>query len=279
MTPSGLPPNALRWFPLEERPPCCVPKPFLVTEHLSLHYGGKPAFLDVTLSINMGCITALVGPSGCGKTSFLTCLNRLADLIPGCRVSGCLRIDGLDVLSPHTNVTHLRRRVGMIFQKPNPFPLSIRRNLELPLREHGMRDRERIAVVSERVLKDVGLWEEVKDRLDAPALSLSGGQQQRLCIARALVLQPEMLLMDEPCSALDPLSSGVVEDLVVSLRGRYTVLIVTHNLAQARRIADYVALFWNRDGVGQLIESGTARDFFESPRDALSAAYVSGMRG
>lgn len=279
MTLPELPPGARPWFPLEERPPCCVPKPFLRTENLSLHYGEKPAFLDVTLSINTGCITALVGPSGCGKTSFLACLNRLTDLIPRCQVSGQIRIDSLDVLSPQTNVIHLRRRVGMIFQKPNPFPLSVRRNLEFPLREHGMRDRAWMAVTVERVLKDVGLWEEVKDRLDAPALSLSGGQQQRLCIARALVLQPEMLLMDEPCSALDPLSSGVVEDLIASLRGRYTVLIVTHNLAQARRIADYVALFWVRNGAGQLIESGTVKEFFEAPQTALTAAYVSGMRG
>jgi phosphate transport system ATP-binding protein len=227
----------------------------------------------------MGCITALVGPSGCGKTSSLTSLNRLTDLIPGCRVSGRLQIDSLDVLSPHTDVIHLRRRVGMIFQKPNPFPLSIRKNLEFPLREHGIRDQDRIVVTIETVLKDVGLWDEVKSRLDSPALALSGGQQQRLCVARALALSPEMLLLDEPYSALDPLSSGVLEDLIASLRGRYTVLIVTHNLAQARRIADYVALFWVQDGAGQLIESGTAQQFFESPREALTAAYVSGSRG
>ncbi|MGH8527038.1 MAG: phosphate ABC transporter ATP-binding protein, partial [Gammaproteobacteria bacterium] len=177
------------------------------------------------------------------------------------------------------DVIRLRRRIGMIFQKPNPFPLSIRRNLELPLREHGLRDREQIALAVETVLRDVGLWDEVKDRLDSPALALSGGQQQRLCVARALVLSPEVLLMDEPCSALDPLSSGVVEDLIVSLRGRYTVLIVTHNLAQARRIADYAALFWMQDGAGQPIEAGTAKQIFEDPREPLTAAYVSGMRG
>ena len=280
MTPSDPSlPGARPWFPLDDRPPCCEPKPFFVTEHLSLHYGKKPAFLDVTLSINTGCITALVGPSGCGKTSFLTCLNRLTDLIPDCRVSGHLQLGSVDVLSPQTNVIYLRRRVGMIFQKPNPFPLSIRKNLEFPLREHGMNHRERISATIETVLRDVGLWEEVKDRLDAPALSLSGGQQQRLCVARALVLSPEALLLDEPCSALDPISSGVVEDLIASLRGRYTVLTVTHNLAQARRIADYVALFWVQDGAGRLIESGTVKEFFEAPREALTAAYVSGMRG
>ena len=272
-------PGTQPWFPLEERPACCVPKRFIDINQLSLHYGQKPAFHDVTLSINQGCITALAGPSGCGKTSFLTSLNRLTDLIPGCRLSGRIHLDGLDVLAPHTDVIRLRRRVGMIFQKPNPFPFSIKKNLEFPLREHGLRDREQIAITIETGLRDVGLWDEVKDRLNSPALALSGGQQQRLCMARALVLSPEVLLMDEPCSALDPLSSGVVEDLIVGLRGRYTVLIVTHNLAQARRIADYAALFWIQNGAGQLIESGTAKQIFEAPREPLTTAYVSGMRG
>jgi phosphate transport system ATP-binding protein len=265
--------------PLEDRPACCEAQPFVEIDRLSLHYGGKPAFLDVTLSINKGCITALVGPSGCGKTSFLTCLNRLTDLIAGCRVTGRISIGPLDVLMPQTDVIQLRRRIGMIFQKPNPFPLSIRRNLEFPLREHGLRDRTQIGQMIETTLRDVGLWDEVKDRLDSPALALSGGQQQRLCIARALALSPEVLLMDEPCSALDPLSSGIVEDLIVSLRGRYTILIVTHNLAQARRIANYAALFWVQSGAGRLIETGTAKQIFEAPRDPLTAAYVSGMRG
>ena len=279
MSPSIPTPGTQPWFPLQERPACCEPKPFIEVEQLSLHYGQKPAFHDVTLSINKGCITALVGPSGCGKTSFLTSLNRLTDIIPGCRLSGRIRLDGLDVLAPQTDVINLRRRVGMIFQKPNPFPLSILKNLEFPLREHGLKDRERIATSIETVLRDVGLWDEVKDRLNSPALALSGGQQQRLCMARALVLSPEVLLMDEPCSALDPLSSGVVEDLIVGLRSRYTVLIVTHNLAQARRIADYATLFWVQNGAGKLIEAGTAKQIFEEPRDPLTAAYVSGMRG
>jgi len=244
-----------------------------------LYYGEKPAFQDVTLSINKGYITALVGPSGCGKTSFLTCLNRLTDLIAGCRVSGRIMIDTRDVLASDIDVIQLRRRIGMIFQKPNPFPLTIRRNLEFPLREQGLRDREQIAEIIEATLRDVGLWDEVKDRLNSPALALSGGQQQRLCIARALALLPEVLLLDEPCSALDPLSSGVVEDLIVSLRDRYTVLIVTHNLVQARRIADYAALFWIKNGAGRLIEAGPAKQIFEEPRDPLTAAYVSGMRG
>lgn len=266
--------------PLEDRLAYRQPHPFVEIDQLSLYYGGgKPAFQDVTLSINQGCITALVGPSGCGKTSFLTCLNRLTDLVTGCRVSGRITIDTADVLAPSTDVIRLRRRIGMIFQKPNPFPLTIRRNLEFPLREHGLRDRTQIAQTIEATLRDVGLWDEVKDRLESPALALSGGQQQRLCIARALVLSPEMLLMDEPCSALDPLSSGVVEDLIISLRGRYTILIVTHNLAQARRIADYAAFFWVQHGAGRLIETGSGKQIFEEPRNPLTAAYVSGIRG
>ncbi len=264
---------------LQERPPCCEPKEFIRTEKLRLDYGEKTAFQDVSLSIPQGCITALVGPSGCGKTSFLSCLNRLTDMIPGARVSGNVHIGSLDAFSPQTDVLMLRQRVGMIFQKPNPFPLSIWRNMELPLREHGVFAKAEVAETIEKSLRDVGLWDEVKDRLHKSAQSLSGGQQQRLCIARALALKPEALLMDEPCSALDPLSSGVVEDLIASMRCRYTVLIVTHNLAQARRISDFSAVFWVQDGRGRLIESGPTQALFERPSDPLTAAYVSGMRG
>ena len=254
-----------------------APDVLIRTERLTLRYQGKPAFEDVTLEIPRGSITALVGPSGCGKTSFLTCLNRLTDLIPGAALSGSLRLADAEIANGSVDLVALRRRVGMIFQKPNPFPLSIRRNLEFPLREHGLTQRldERI----EKALRDVGLWDEVQDRLAAPALSLSGGQQQRLSIARALALEPEVLLLDEPCSALDPISSGVVEDLIKSLRPRFTLVVVTHNLAQARRIADAVAVFWVQNGSGRLIEHGTARQVFESPREALTAAYVNGVRG
>ncbi len=265
--------------PLEAGPPCCVPEPLIRVEGLSVHYGRKPAFEDVSLTINRGCITALIGPSGCGKTSFLNCLNRLTDLIPGCHVSGQIIIDSLDVRSPAIDVRALRQRVGMIFQKPNPFPLSIRKNLELPLREHGVRKREPLGEVVETVLQQVGLWDEVKDRLDASAMTLSGGQQQRLCIARAMTLRPEVLLMDEPCSALDPISSGVVEELIVRLRREFTVLIVTHNLAQARRIADCAAMFWVKNGSGRLVEQGTAGQIFEAPADSITAAYLKGGVG
>jgi phosphate transport system ATP-binding protein len=253
--------------------------PLLWTDGLSLHYGPRPALVDVTLAMPRGQITAVIGPSGCGKTSLLTCLNRLTDLIPGCRVSGSVRLGGVDVLDARTDVLALRRRVGMIFQKPNPFPFSIHRNLDFPLREHGLGDRRERQGRIEAALRDVGLWDEVKDRLHSPALALSGGQQQRLCLARALALGPEVLLLDEPCSALDPLSSGVVEDQIVRLRGRCTLLAVTHNLAQARRIADQVALLWVQDGAGRLVEAGPAKQVLEAPRHKLTADYVSGMRG
>lgn len=256
---------------LESKPPS------MQTEGLSLDYGKKPAFKDVSLAIASGRITALIGPSGCGKTSFLNCLNRLTELTPSCKVSGRVLLGEQDVqaLEPIS----LRRRVGMLFQKPNPFPLSIMRNIEFPLREHGTKKRDEIDRRVENVLRDVGLWNEVKDRLLAPAFSLSGGQQQRLCLARALVLEPEVLLMDEPCSALDPISSEAVEDLIASLRSRYTLLVVTHNLAQAKRIADDVVLFWVVDGVGQLIEVGSASQIFSSPQHELTAAFVNGRRG
>ncbi|PIQ53110.1 MAG: phosphate ABC transporter ATP-binding protein [Comamonadaceae bacterium CG12_big_fil_rev_8_21_14_0_65_59_15] len=260
-------------------PPCCEPVPHVRIADLSVAYGGNTVLDGVSLDIYKGCITALIGPSGCGKTSFLSALNRLTDLIPGATVKGKVDIAGLDVLHPQTDLLALRRRVGMIFQKPNPFPLSIRRNLELPLREHGTRNRALLADKIEAVLKEVGLWDEVSDRLDSPALALSGGQQQRLCIARALVLEPEVLLMDEPCSALDPISSRVVEELIERLRGRLTVVIVTHNLAQARRIANYAAFFWMTERVGKLVEFGQCIELFDAPQSVLTQAYVSGAAG
>ena len=260
-------------------PPCCEPIPHLRIANLSIAYGATTVLDDVSLDIYKGCITALIGPSGCGKTSFLSALNRLTDLMPGAQVLGSIHLNETDILDPRLDVLTLRRHIGMIFQKPNPFPLSIRRNLELPLREHGVRSRAVLEHKIETALRDVGLWEEVRDRLDAPALALSGGQQQRLCIARALVLEPSVLLMDEPCSALDPISSGVVEELILRLRGRYTVVIVTHNLAQARRIANYAAFFWMKERVGKLIEFGHCQPLFETPTHPLTAAYVSGLSG
>ncbi|MBC6479095.1 MAG: phosphate ABC transporter ATP-binding protein [Hormoscilla sp. GM7CHS1pb] len=251
--------------------------PEMRTENLSLSYGKKTALKEVNLTIKSGKITAIIGPSGCGKSSFINCLNRLNELTPGCQVSGRVILEDRDIQT--IEAIELRRRVGMLFQKPTPFPLSIARNIEFPLREHGKRDREECDRLIEESLRDVGLWDEVKDRLKAPAFSLSGGQQQRLCLARALALQPEVLLMDEPCSALDPIASEVVENLILNLRGKYTLLVVTHNLAQARRIADRVALFWVIEGVGQLIEAGEVEQIFNVPQYPLTKAYVSGRRG
>jgi phosphate transport system ATP-binding protein len=206
-------------------------------------------------------------------------LNRLTDLIPGSRVGGQIRWGDQDIYAPEVDVVALRRRIGMIFQRPNPFPFSIHKNVAFALREHGVNQREAIGRVVEDALRDVGLWDEVSSRLQAPALTLSGGQQQRLCLARALALEPEIVLLDEPCSALDPIASATVEDLIRGLRGRYTVVVVTHNLAQARRIADDVGVFWVRGGVGRLVEFGPTAEVFERPRSALTRAYISGARG
>lgn len=264
---------------MEQGPPCCVPIAHLQIKQLSVAYGDRTVLKDVSLDIYKGCITALIGPSGCGKTSFLSSLNRLTDLIPQARLQGSIEFEGQQLINSPIDPLVLRRKIGMIFQKPNPFPLSIRRNLELPLREHGVRSRALLDEKIESVLTAVGLWDEVKDRLHHSALALSGGQQQRLCIARALVLQPSVLLMDEPCSALDPMASVVVENLILSLRGHYTVVIVTHNLAQARRIANYAAFFWMQERVGQLIEFGRCQKLFDQPEHDLTAAYVTGRRG
>ncbi len=249
------------------------------TQKLNLFYGKTPVLKEVNLQIKRGLVTSIIGPSGSGKTSFLTVLNRLTDLIPAARVDGSVFVNGENLFAPDVDTIQLRRRVGMIFQKPVPFPFSIQKNMVLPLREHGMKDRRQQAERVETVLRDVGLWEEVKDRLSHSAGLLSGGQQQRLCIARALALKPEILLMDEPCSALDPISTAAIESLIQSLKGRYTIVIVTHNLAQARRISDETAFFWNVEGIGQLVESAPTEILFEAPADPLTKAYVHGIRG
>ncbi|HRF00244.1 MAG TPA: phosphate ABC transporter ATP-binding protein [Pirellulaceae bacterium] len=248
-------------------------------DRLTIRYGDRVALRDVTLEVPNGSVTAIVGPSGCGKSSLLQAINRLTDLVPGAEVSGSIEVDGRSVHDGRRAVVDLRRDVGMIFQRPNPFPTSIRRNLQLALREHGVRRRDELERTTERVLRDVGLWDEVRDRLDASALRLSGGQQQRLCLARALALEPRVLLMDEPCSALDPAATARVEGLIRQLRERHTILIVTHHLAQARRIADRLAVFWIRDGAGALIESGPTERLFTSPDDPITAAYLSGAAG
>jgi phosphate transport system ATP-binding protein len=264
---------------MEVGPACCEPTPHVSIKNLSIAYNDTVVLDGVSLDIYKGCITALIGPSGCGKTSFLSSLNRLTDMIPGARVGGDIILEDHSVFDNRLDVMVLRRKIGMIFQKPNPFPLSIRRNLELPLKEHGVKGRGVINQKIETALRDVGLWEEVHDRLDSPATALSGGQQQRLCIARAIVLEPSMLLMDEPCSALDPIASAIVEDLIKRLAGRFTIVIVTHNLGQARRIANYAAFFWMKEKVGQLIEFNHCVHLFEKPANDLTAAYVSGLSG
>ncbi len=246
---------------------------------LSISYGDFEAIKDVNLEIEAGSVTALVGPSGCGKSSFLHALNRLTDLVPTCRVAGSVCFgEGEAIYGRGIDVLALRRKVGMVFQKPNPFPQSIRRNFEIPLREHGVPKKE-VSGIIEQCLRDVGLWEEVRDRLDRSAMKLSGGQQQRLCIARALALDPKVILFDEPCSALDPITSSVVEDHIAALRERVTVVIVTHNLAQARRISDRIAVFWIRDGVGTIVEKGVTAEVFANPQDASARCYLEGVCG
>ncbi len=254
--------------------PCCIK-----TTNLSLFYDKKAAFRDISLTLDRNSVTVIMGPSGCGKSSFLSALNRLTDFIPCCEVEGTIHLDGENLLEGSVDRTVLHKRVGMIFQKPNPFPMSIRKNVTFPLREHGITSKPELEARLEKALKDVGLWDEVKDRLDGPALALSGGQQQRLCIARALSLEPEILLMDEPCSALDPISSARVEELILSLQSRYTIAVVTHNLSQARRIATHAALFWVKDDCGCLVECGPADQMFCSPKEELTAAYVRGIKG
>ncbi len=249
------------------------------TENLSISYNGRTVLRNANIAANPGKVLALVGPSGCGKSSFLAALNRLTELIPGASVSGQVKFNGRDIDAAFSSTNELRRHVGMIFQKPNPFAMSIRNNIELALREHGQRKREDLNQITEKVLRNVGLWDEVHDRLDQSALELSGGQQQRLCIARALALTPKVLLMDEPCSALDPISAGRVEQLIQSMRGNYTIIIVTHNLAQARRLADHMAVFWVREGVGEIIEHGETEDLFMTSTNEITTSYLSGKKG
>lgn len=253
--------------------------PAISLRELSVAYHGHTVLADVSLDMRPAAVTALVGPSGCGKTSLLNCLNRMTDLIAGCTTRGQATIGGEDVFDSRLDVVDLRRRVGMIFQKPNPLPMSIHRNLDLPLAEHRAGNRAVRDAIIEQSLRDVGLWDEVRDRLNKSAMSLSGGQQQRLCLARALALRPDVLLLDEPCSALDPLAAGVVEELIQRLRERYTIVMVTHNLAQARRIADDVAVLWTVDGVGRLIEHGPAEKIFADPQQDITRQYVAGRLG
>jgi phosphate transport system ATP-binding protein len=247
----------------------------MATEDLDVFYGSTHAIKSVSLQIRRGSVTALIGPSGCGKSTYLRCLNRMNDTIPSARVAGRILIDGVDVNRRGTDVVQLRRRVGMVFQQSNPFPKSIFDNVAYGLKVAGIRKR---AVLQEKVewaLRSASLWEEVRDRLDRSALGLSGGQQQRLCIARALAVEPEVLLMDEPASALDPAATAKIEDLVLELKGTYTIVIVTHNMQQASRVSDRTAFFY----VGELLEEGTTSQIFEAPQHSKTQDYVGGRFG
>lgn len=252
------------------------PPPIIETRDVSITYGGRCAIRNVSLKIPKGKITALIGPSGCGKSSMLLAFNKLIELSPGSRVSGEITVDGQSILTNNTNVRALRRRMGMVFQKPNPFPFSIGRNFDLVMDEAGIFGRKERLTKLECCLDAVGLSCELHGRLDRPALELSGGQQQRLCIARSLVLSPDIMLLDEPCSALDPVSTARIEELLLSMRERMSIVIVTHNLRQARRIGDHCALFWTADGAGYVLESRKATDLFSSPKHEITKAYIQG---
>ena len=245
------------------------------TQNLSVFYGKSEAIKKVSLEIEANRVTALIGPSGCGKSTFLRALNRMNDLIPGCSIQGRILLDGRDIYAPDMDVVDLRRRIGMIFQKSNPFPKSVFENVAYGLRVNGMRDKGKIAEIVERSLRRAAIWDEVKDHLERNALSFSGGQQQRLCIARALAIEPDVLLMDEPASALDPISTAKIEELIFELKKKYTIVIVTHNMQQAARVSDVTGFFL----LGDLVEFGVTHDLFTKPRDKRTEDYITGRFG
>ncbi len=247
----------------------------LDVQALDLFFGKKQVLKNIHLSIPEGKITALIGPSGCGKSTLLRSINRLHDLHPDARLMGKILLDGHNILHRNTNVVHLRRRVGMVFQKPNPFPMSIAENVAYGLKINALCSKAEVRGRVEQSLRNSFLWEEVADDLDKSALELSGGQQQRLCIARAIAVEPEVILFDEPCSALDPISTAKIEELIMGLRGKFTQVIVTHNMQQAQRVADYTAFMY----LGELIEFGETRQIFEKPQQELTKNYVSGHFG
>ena len=247
----------------------------MTVQGLDLWYGDHQALHDISMNIPEKSITALIGPSGCGKSTFLKTLNRMNDLIPGVKITGDVRYREQDIFAPGTDVNELRREIGMVFQKPNPFPMSIYDNIAYGPRTHGIKNRARLDEIVEKSLRGAAIWDEVKDRLKKNALGLSGGQQQRLCIARALAVKPEVLLMDEPTSALDPGSTMKVEELMSELKKNYTVVIVTHNMQQAARISDRTAFFL----LGELVECGPTSEIFSTPKDKRTEDYISGRFG
>jgi phosphate transport system ATP-binding protein len=250
-----------------------VPK--FSARNLDFFYGGFKALEDISITINKNQVTALIGPSGCGKSTFLRCLNRMNDLIPGIRVEGTVQLDGEDIYAPNVDVVNLRRRVGMVFQKPNPFPKTIFENVAYGLRVNGVKDKKSLQQQVEKSLRQSALWEEVKDRLHNSALGLSGGQQQRLCIARALAVSPDVVLMDEPASALDPIATQKIEDLIHELKKNFTIIIVTHSMQQAARVSDITAFFY----MGKLIETGDTETIFTRPSLQQTEDYITGRFG
>jgi len=256
--------------------PLVAPAPKLQADDVRVTYGAVRAVDGVSLTMDRDQVTALIGPSGCGKSSFLRALNRMNDTVPGARVSGTVRLDGEDVYAPDTDVVSLRRRVGMVFQKPNPFPKSVYENVAYGPRIHGLATaRDQLDAVVEGSLRRAGLWDEVKDRLTDRGTALSGGQQQRLCIARALAVEPEVILMDEPCSALDPIATARIEELIAELSGRYAIVLVTHNMQQAARVSGRTAFF----DAGRLVEYGPTIQVFTNPREDRTRDYITGRYG
>ena len=247
----------------------------MTVNDLCLWYGQSQALKDVNINIPEKSVTALIGPSGCGKSTFLKTLNRMNDLIPGVRVTGEVCYQGQDIFASSVDVNQLRKEIGMVFQKPNPFPMSIYDNIAYGPRTHGVRSKVKLDDIVEQALRRAAIWDEVKDRLKKSALGLSGGQQQRLCIARALAVEPDVLLMDEPTSALDPISTSRIEELAIELKDRYTIVIVTHNMQQAARISDRTAFFL----LGELVECGDTEQIFAQPRDKRTEDYITGRFG
>ena len=249
--------------------------PAIVADKLNLSYGANHVLHDISMEIEERRVTAFIGPSGCGKSTFLRCFNRMNDLIDNVTISGKLQVRGLDINAPSVDVIEVRRRVGMVFQKSNPFPKSIYENVVYGLRIAGISDKSTLDSACEKSLRGAALWDEVKDRLNDSALGLSGGQQQRVCIARAIAVEPEIVLMDEPCSALDPIATLKIEELIYTLKDSYTIVIVTHNLQQAARVSDKTAFFW----LGKLVEMGPTAQMFTNPREKLTEDYITGRFG
>jgi len=247
----------------------------ILIRDMNLYYGDFHALKNVRVDVQANKVTAFIGPSGCGKSTLLKSINRMNDLVPGCRIEGTIRLDGEDIYDRKTDVNLLRRRVGMVFQKANPFPVSIYNNVAYGPRTHGVRSKHRLDEIVEKSLKEAALWDEVKDRLSESALGMSGGQQQRLCIARALAVEPEVLLMDESTSALDPISTSKIEDLVDELKETYTIVMVTHNMQQAARISDETVFFL----LGEVVEQGATEELFSMPKDKRTEDYITGRFG